>query len=126
MRAKQARPGQQKRATVPSRRVGRRKREVETVQVAANSYCLRQYGIRCSGGTPRCLALRGSDVWIVPIIFTSPGYGPVGEVGLVAIDAATHEVAGATPREEARAAVARLAEEKRNELEAALPQARKA
>lgn len=126
MRPKQARPGQAKRVKAPSRRAGQRERAVEAVQVAANSYCLRQYGARCSGGTPRALALRGAEAWIVPVIFTSPGYGVVGEVGLVAVDAVTHEVIGATPREEVRAAVARLAEEKGDELEAAFRQARKA
>ena len=58
-------------------------------------------------------------MWIIPVLFTSPGYGVVGEVGVVAGDAATHEVVGATPREEVRAEVARLAGEKRDELEAA-------
>jgi hypothetical protein len=65
-------------------------------------------------------------VWIVPALFTSPGYGVVGEVGLVAIDAATREVVGATPAEEVRAAGSRLAEAKRDELETAFRRARKA
>jgi len=96
------------------------------VLIAANSHCLRSYGIRCSGGTPRHLPVRGTAVWIIPVLLTSPGYGVVGEVGVVAVDAATHEVVGATPREEVRAEVVRLAEEKRDELEAAFHQARKA
>ena len=98
----------------------------DQVLIAANSHCLRSYGIRCSGGTPRHLPVRGTAVWIIPVLLTSPGYGVVGEVGVVAVDAATHEVVGATPREEVRAEVVRLAEEKRDELEAAFHQARKA
>lgn len=98
----------------------------DQVLIAANSHCLRSYGIRCSGGTPRHLPVRGTSVWIIPVLFTSPGYGVVGEVGVVAVDAATHEVVGATPREEVRAEVGRLAGEKRDELEAAFHQTRKA
>jgi hypothetical protein len=100
--------------------------QLEAVQITANSYCLRHYGIGYSGGTPRRLSFRGAEVWIVPALLTSPGYGVVGEVGLVAIDAATQEVVGATPVEEVRAAGSGLAEAKRDELEAAFRQARKA
>lgn len=95
----------------------------EKALLAANSDCLRYYGIRCSGGTPRHLPIGGASVWIIPVLFTSPGYGVVGDVGAVAVDAATHEVVGATPREEVRAEVARLAGTKCDELEAAFHQA---
>jgi hypothetical protein len=100
--------------------------QLEAVQIAANSYCLRHYGISYSGGTPRRLSFRSAEVWIVPALLTSPGYGVVGEVGLVAIDAATQEVVAATPAEEVRAAGSGLAEAKQDELEAAFRQARKA
>jgi hypothetical protein len=50
----------------------------------------------------------------------------VGEVGLVAIDAATREVVGATPVDEVRAAGRELAEAKQDALEAAFRRARKA
>jgi len=123
MRPKQARPGNEKPAQALRRQARWRKRDVTAAQQAANSYCLRQYGIRCSGGIPRLLSLHGADVWIVPVIFTSLGYGPVAEVGLVAIDAVAHEVVGATPRQEVRAAVSRVAEEKKDALEAAFHQA---
>lgn len=116
-------PKQKKRwpSTSPQPRRG----ETEKVQIAANSYCLSHYGVRCSGGIPRRLQIRGADIWIVPVVFTSPGYGAVGDVGMVAIDAATHEVVGAMPQKEVRAALARLAQEKGDELEAAFHQASK-
>jgi hypothetical protein len=63
-------------------------------------------------------------VWIVPIVFTSPGYGVVGEVGVVAIDGATKRVLDATPRGDVKAAGARLAREKRDEIAAAFLRAR--
>lgn len=100
--------------------------DAETAQIAANSYCVRHYAISYTGGTPRRLTLDNKDVWIVPVVFTSPGYGIVGEVGVVAVDAVTHEIAGASPREEVRAAGAKLAEEKRDELHAAFLRARTA
>jgi hypothetical protein len=43
---------------------------------------------------------------------------------VLTIDAATHEVIAATPRAEVRAAGARLAQEKRDEIDAAFRRAR--
>jgi hypothetical protein len=102
-----------------------RTRNAQAVKIAANSYCLRNYAVGYTGGTPRRLSLRGNDLWIVPVIFTSPGYGAVGEVGLLALDAISLEVAGATPRAEVKAAGARLAREKHEDLDAAFHRARK-
>jgi hypothetical protein len=114
----------QKRSKVVIRRRTKR-RQTETAQIVANSYCLRHYGVRCSGGTPRHLLLRESNAWIIPVVFTSPGHGVVGEVGTVVVDAATDEVVGASARGEVRAAVARLAREKGDELATAFHKASK-
>ena len=103
---------------------GRRGSDAEAAQVAANEHCLRQYGSGSTGGTPRRLSLRADEVWIVPVVLTSPGYGAVGEVGVVAVEAGTGAVVGATPRDEVRAAGTRLAREKRHELDAAFRRAR--
>ncbi len=112
-------PSQPKRLQAVARQGSARDREAEAVQVAANSYCLRFYAVGYTGGTPRRLTLRGAEVWIVPVLFTSPGYGTVGEVGLLAIDAETREVVGSTPRAEVKAAGTRLATEKHEDLHAA-------
>lgn len=103
-----------------------RSSRVDSVHVVANSYCLRCYGVGYSGGVPQRLSLRGAHVWIVPIVLTSPGYGVVGEVGLVAVDAATHEILGATPPDQVRSAGSGLAQEKKDVLQAAFHRARKA
>jgi len=126
MSRKGARPPKPKAKASGSEVTARSRRASEdAVQIAANSYCLTHYGVRCSGGSPRRLSLRGAEeIWIVPVVFTSPGYGAVGDVGVVVVDAATYDVIGATPREEVRAGVARLAKEKRDELDAAFRQAR--
>ncbi len=109
-----------------ARRGGQHDAEVQAVQIAANSYCLTHYGVRVSGGTPRRLALRNVEVWIVPAYLTSLGYGVVGEVGVLALDAVTREVIGATPRDEVQAAATRLKRAKRDELDAAFHRTRKA
>jgi hypothetical protein len=71
------------------------------------------------------MALPAGQMWIVPVLLTSAGYGIVGDVGMIAVDAFTSEVVGATPRAEVLAAGARLAKEKRGDLDAAFHRARK-
>ncbi|HMF11337.1 MAG TPA: hypothetical protein VKE94_03500, partial [Gemmataceae bacterium] len=75
----------------------------KTVQSVANAYCLLHYAAGFSGGIPRQLRLGDKKIWIVPVVLTSPGIEAVGEVGVLAIDSATHDVVGATPRAEVRA-----------------------
>ena len=98
--------------------------DAEKAIIAANRYALRQYPLGILAGTPRHLSLQKSDVWIVPILLTSPGYGAVGEVGVVAVNAQTGKVVGGTPKQEVIAAGKRLREETRDELEAAFHRAR--
>jgi hypothetical protein len=98
----------------------------EAAWIAANSYCLCTYGMLYTGSPPpRRLTLDGRAVWIVPVVLTSPGYGIVGEVGVVAVDALTLVVVGGTPRPEVLEGGRRLCEEKRDELDAAFHRARK-
>ena len=75
---------------------------------------------------PYRLSLPDGEMWIVPVVLTSPGYGMVGEVGMLAVSVRTGKVVGATPREEARAAATELAREKGHDLDAAFRQAREA
>jgi hypothetical protein len=128
-------PGHQKpsrarppgRSHVPSQaavRPNAKPAETETVQITANEYIVPHYPFGYLGGIPRRLELKNRVLWIVPILLTSPGYGAVGEVGVLAIDARTGQVVGSTPREEVVAAGKRLREAKRDELEAAFRRAR--
>ncbi|MCI0640732.1 MAG: hypothetical protein L0Y72_24290 [Gemmataceae bacterium] len=94
------------------------------VQAAANAYCLRTYGDAYTGGTPRRLTLPSGPLWIVPVVFTSAGYGYVGEVGVVAVAMDAQVVLDATPKAEVREAGARLTREKRDDLAAAFHRAR--
>jgi hypothetical protein len=56
-------------------------------------------------------------------MFTSAGYGPVGEVGVIAIDPHNLRILDATPKHEVRAGGLRLAREKRDALDAAFRRA---
>ena len=56
--------------------------------------------------------------------FFQSGYGAVGEVGVVTVDAHTGCIIDGTPKEEVRAAIERLSEEKQDALEAAFRRAR--
>jgi hypothetical protein len=77
-------------------------------------------------GTPRRQPSRDDHLWEVPIVYTSPGYGAVGEVGVVTVDAQTGRVGTGTPKEAVMAAMQRLYEEKQDALEAAFRRARTA
>lgn len=112
--------------TASTRSGGRRRRDTDadTAQIVANEYCLLHYAVGYTGDVPQRLLLQKREVWIVPVVFTSAGYGTVGAVGVVAVDTATRTVLGATPRDEVLAGGARLSEEKRDELDAAFRRAR--
>src|SRR5437870_2696707 len=109
------RPPQQEQKALP---------ECEMALAAANGYMLREYPLGVLGGAARRLALNGISVWIVPVFLTSPGYGPVGEVGVIAVDAGTRKIVGSTPRAEVIETGKRLCQEKRDDLQAAFLRAR--
>lgn len=96
----------------------------EQAQISGNTYCLLHYATGYSAGTPRRMTLPGKQWWVMPVVLTSAGYGVVGEVGVLAVDARTGKVVGSTSRHEVVAAGKRLAEEKRDDLEAAFRRAR--
>ena len=95
----------------------------EKAQIVGNAYCLLHYATGYAAGTPRRLSLPGQQCWIMPVVLTSPGFGIVGEVGFLAVEARSGKVIGSTSRSEVVAAGNRLAEEKRDDLEAAFHRA---
>ena len=119
VRVKSLRP-----STVSKRARADRSLNREKAQIAANAYCLTQYATGYSAGIPYPLSLAGSELWVVPVLLTSPGYGVVGAVGVVAVDAASGTVVGGTSKREVVAAAKRLTEGKRDDLEAAFHRAR--
>jgi hypothetical protein len=118
-------PAKNPRSQKPSaRRAPSPTADPEELVIAANRYIVRHYPFGCLGSCPRRLTLGSRELWIISILLTSPGYGAVGEVGVVALDGRTEQVVGSTPREEVAATVQRLREEKHDELEAAFHRAR--
>jgi hypothetical protein len=114
---------QQKKHRAGHTRPSAKNRKTEAVLQSANAYIVRRYPFGCLGKNPQRL-VGESDLWVVSIFLTSPGYGAVGAVGLVAVDARTHQIVGATERQEVNRAIKHLKESKRDELEAAFHQAR--
>jgi hypothetical protein len=92
--------------------------------IAANRYILFHYPTMFTGTLPHRLTLKKLNVWTVPIVLTHADHGNIGEVGVVAINAATGEVLGATSRTDVVAAGKKLREAKPNDLEAAFLSAR--
>jgi hypothetical protein len=73
----------------------------------------------------RFLAVRpqldeGSDVWRVPVVLTYAVVGPVGEVGVVLVNAVAEEVVSHTPVEEMKERARALYEQHREQIEAPL------
>jgi len=66
--------------------------------LAANEHCLLNYGTSYCAGMPYRLSLPTAEVWIVPAVFTSPGYGVVGESRHGGHRCGDGDVVGATPR----------------------------
>jgi hypothetical protein len=95
----------------------------EKVLRSANGYIVGHYPFGCLGTKPQRL-VGENNFWIVPVFLTSPGYGAVGEVGLVAVDPHSHQVVSATARLQVNRAIKHLKETKRDELEAAFHRAR--
>jgi len=100
--------------------------KTEEVLHIANAYIVAHFPFGCLGGTPRRLVVKNLGLWVVPVFLTSPGFGPVGEVGVVGVDDGTIEVVGSTDRHEVAKAVQHLKETKRDDLEAAFLRARTA
>jgi hypothetical protein len=96
----------------------------EQARITASEYIVRHYPFGCTGGTAYLLPLAAGDYWVVPIVLTSPGYGAVGAVGIVALNACTGDMVSGTPAEQVRKAVQRLKENKHDALDAAFLQAR--
>src|SRR2546428_526054 len=97
----------------PTAGSSRSTRKTRAVLQAANSFIVRNFPIGCLGKDPRRL-VGETDVWIVPIVLTSPGHGSVGEVGMIAVDAVSHRIVSASERREVNRAVKQLKEAKRH------------
>jgi hypothetical protein len=103
---------------MPKKRAVLQAMTAKQAMIAANRYILFHYPTMYTGALPRRLTLRDTDTWIVPIVLTHPEHGILGDVGFLAVDAASGNVLGATPRAEVVAAGKKLREARRYDLEA--------
>src|SRR5437879_11501776 len=110
---------EERKKSMPQKRNGSRISSRQAM-VAANRHLLFHYPTMFTGATPRRLRLPKFDLWVVPIVLTHPKKGVIGEVGLVAVDAASGKVMGSTPRREAVATGKRIRGAKGYELETAI------
>ena len=89
----------------------------------ANRHIAQDYPTTVAAGLePRLLARGNADVWVLPLVYASPGYGDhgiVGDVGSITIDSRTGSVVEVTARDEVVALVRKLHEENREAIEAA-------
>jgi len=89
----------------------------------ANRHIAQRYPTTVAAGLEPRLEARGdADVWILPLVYASPGYGDhgiVGAVGSITIDSRTGSVVEVTARDEVVALVRKLHEENRDSIEAA-------
>ncbi len=89
----------------------------------ANRHIAQHYPTTVAVGLEPRLEARGeADVWTLPLVYASPGYGDhgiVGDVGSIRIDFRTGSVVEVTARDEVIALVRKLHEENREAIEAA-------
>ncbi len=88
----------------------------------ANRHIAQDYPTTVAAGLePRLEARGNADVWTLPLVYASPGYGDhgiVGDVGSITIDSRTGRVVEVTARDEVVALVRKLHEENREAIEA--------
>ena len=79
-----------------------------------NSYLIMRVGNLIMSGEPQLELREDGAFWIVPVVLTSPGWGHVGEIGHVMVDAQTGTIveSESTSCEEIETNAERLAQEK--------------
>ena len=92
----------------------------QTAAIAeANGFILDHLPDRFCAGVPQIVLFPVSKVWAVPILLSYPEIGPVGEVGVVAVDAELGTVVGWSPLDEVVQAAEKIYAARKNEIEVA-------
>jgi hypothetical protein len=96
---------------------------LQVLRKIANRHVAQNYPTTLAAGLePRLEVRSGADVWTLPLVYASPGYGDhgiVGTVGSITIDSLTGSVVEITARDEVVALVRKIHEENREAIEAA-------
>ncbi|MFQ6014815.1 MAG: hypothetical protein ACE5NP_05170 [Anaerolineae bacterium] len=82
----------------------------------AEGFLTRHLGHLLAAGTPWRVLFPLRSAWVVPVQLTYPGYGTVGEVGIVIVDEGTGDVVAWTSPEEMKQATERLYHEHEAEI----------
>ena len=98
--------------------------DVETAQRLTNRFILENLPDRFCAGTPRFLQFPLRSVWIVPILLSYPRIGPIGQVGIAAVDTETGSVVGWTPLEQVKKTAEAIYESKKADIEATFSETR--
>jgi hypothetical protein len=96
-----------------------KKIDEEAAIMEANGFIIEHLPDRFCAGAPKMVEFPVRKVWAVPILLSYPRIGPVGEAGIIAVDAEIGTVVGWTPLEEVIKAAQKIYSERKEEIEAA-------
>jgi len=97
--------------------------DAEQARLIGEDFIAEHLGDQMAAGPPWHVTSPTQAAWIVPLILTSPGFGPVGVVGAVVVDDAYGHITAWTESDRIEANARRLTEERPTELEQAFRQA---
>lgn len=72
--------------------------EIVPAMGIANSFIIWNFHLSLAAGPTIWVGKLHNNVWLFPIVLTSPGYGVVGKVGRIAVDMNTRQIIGCTDR----------------------------
>jgi len=108
------------RVAIPERPIAAEVRiRPEEAMRKTEGFLSRNVGHLLAAGTPYRVLFPLRSSWIVPVQLTYPGYGIVGEVGMVVVDEATGDVIAWTSPNEMYQATEKLYREHQAEIEGA-------
>lgn len=93
--------------------------DLDTAITEANGFIIEHLPDRFCAGVPKMVEFAVRKVWAVPILLSYPEIGPVGEAGIVAVDAEMGTVVGWTPLEDVLKAAQDIYSARKDEIEAA-------
>lgn len=91
----------------------------EAAITEANGFILEHLPDRFCAGAPKMVEFAVRKVWAVPILLSYPEVGPVGEAGIIAVDAEMGTVVGWTPLGDVLKAAQDIYSARKGEIEAA-------
>ena len=94
----------------------------EQARRTGEDFIAEHLGDQVGAGLPWHVVSPLQSAWIVPLVLTSPGIGPVGIVGVIVVDDGFGHITAWTGIDEIKANIKHLATERQTELEQAFQQ----